>query len=299
MARTYPFKKLDAFATGKSEGNPAGFIRMDEKDSLGEPDMLRIARELKGFVNEVGYLHQVEATTFSLRYFSSEREVDFCGHATIAILYDLLKGDPTLQRLPVVEILTQKGRLLVENQVREQDAVFIMAPVPEFRSRSVSGEAIAKALGLPLTGIGPAFDPAIVNGGLETLLVPISSLQLLLDLSPDFETIRQFCVSQSIDIIEVFCPETVDADCAYRTRVFAPTFGYLEDPATGSGNSALGYFLLSHGQWDGNTLAIEQNGSRDRYNLVKLKTRPDTDGRRRIMFGGGAVTRIAGEYYLP
>jgi predicted PhzF superfamily epimerase YddE/YHI9 len=32
----------------------------------------------------------------------------------------------------------------------------------------------------------------------------------------------------------------------FRVRVFAATFGYLEDPATGSGNSALGYYLLQH-----------------------------------------------------
>ena len=296
--KTYPFKKLDAFATATSEGNPAGFIHLDAEDSIDDAEMLRIARELNGFVSEVGYLCQVDAATFSLRYFSSEREVAFCGHATIAILYDLLKNHPALRQLPEVEILTNKGRLRVENQVREQDAVFVMAPVPEFRERTIPREAIAAALNLQPSDIRTDVEVVVVNGGLETLLVPIASLPSILDMRPDFDTIRQFCVDQSVDIIEVFCADTVDAGCDYRTRVFAPTFGYLEDPATGSGNSAFGYYLLSHGLWDGNALALEQNGIRDRYNLVKLKTALDADGRTRVLFGGGAVTRIDGTYIL-
>jgi len=44
--------------------------------------MQAIARELKGFVNEVGYLCRLDKDLFDLKYYSSEREVDFCGHAT-------------------------------------------------------------------------------------------------------------------------------------------------------------------------------------------------------------------------
>ena len=51
--------------------------------------MLQIAKELKGFVKEVGYVFGTSEGSFDLKYFSSEREVDFCGHATIAIMYDL------------------------------------------------------------------------------------------------------------------------------------------------------------------------------------------------------------------
>jgi predicted PhzF superfamily epimerase YddE/YHI9 len=43
--------------------------------------------------------------------------------------------------------------------------------------------------------------------------------------------------------IDAFTTETADGGNRYRTRVFAPTFGYLEDPATGSGNSALDIIL--------------------------------------------------------
>ncbi len=41
-----------------------------------------------------------------------------------------------------------------------------------------------------------------------------------------------------------------------HTRVFAPKFGYLEDPATGSGNSAFGYYMLKNALWDGTPATI-------------------------------------------
>jgi predicted PhzF superfamily epimerase YddE/YHI9 len=53
------------------------------------------------------------------------------------------------------------------------------------------------------------------------------------------EELKRFCVKSQIDIIEVYTAETRNKRNDYRTRVFAPTFGYLEDPATGSGNSPL------------------------------------------------------------
>ena len=91
--KEYTFKKIDAFATEKSGGNPAGYILLDNLNDISESEMLQIAKELKGFVNEVGYVARVGDSMFDFRYFSSEREVEFCGHDTIAIMYDLIKNN--------------------------------------------------------------------------------------------------------------------------------------------------------------------------------------------------------------
>jgi len=80
--------------------------------------------------------------------------------------------------------------------------------------------------------------------------------------------------------------------------VFAPTFGYIEDPATGSGNSAFGYYLLKNDLWKGETITIEQNGFRENFNMVKLQKQPDENNFQRVCFGGGAITRIEGKYLI-
>lgn len=104
----------------KSAGNPAGYINLDSKESINENEMQQIARELKGFVNEVGYIYKENETTFSLKYYSSEREVEFCGHATIAIMYDMIKNTNSLINKPEINIITNKGKLIVENQISKK-----------------------------------------------------------------------------------------------------------------------------------------------------------------------------------
>jgi PhzF family phenazine biosynthesis protein len=292
------FKKIDAFATRQSEGNPAAAIYLNGEDSLSADEMQQIARELKGFVGEVGYVRQVGETTFDLKYYSSEREVDFCGHATIAVMYDLLKSNPELVRQQFLTIVTNKGISAVENRVAREDAVFISAPGPSFSSRGVVRSTLAEALGIPEDVVTTVYPTSIVNAGLETLIVPVSALQDVLAMAPPFEPLRQFCLDNGIDIITVFTDEVADKANAYRTRVFAPLFGYLEDPATGSGNAALGYYLLENNRWDGALISVEQNGEYARPNIVKLLVKQDEGNEARVAFGGGAIVRIAGEYML-
>ncbi|MBN1813472.1 MAG: PhzF family phenazine biosynthesis protein [Anaerolineae bacterium] len=296
--RKFVFKKIDAFATRESEGNPAAAIYLDAEHDISVHEMQRIAQELEGFVSEVGYVRQLDENTFDLKYYSSEREVDFCGHATIAIMHDLLKNNAELIKKRLLNIVTSKGRLVVENRIAQEDAVYISAPSPSFSSREIAEEHLAKALRISTDIISVAYPTSIVNAGLETLVVPINTLQAVLTIAPHFEALKLFCQENSIDIITVFTDEVADKANAYRTRVFAPTFGYLEDPATGSGNAAFGYYLLENNRWDGKPISLEQNGDYANPNIVKLLAKHDERNEVHVVFGGGAIVRIAGEYFL-
>jgi len=296
--KKFKFKKIDAFATQKSDGNPAGMVYLDSLEDITTDEMLRIAKELKGFVSEVGYARRIDESTFDLKYYSSEREVDFCGHATIAIMYDLIKNSDNLINKKQINIITCKGNLIVENRISNEDAVFITAPVPVFSPNEVNIESIAKALRIDLDEINNGYPASIVNAGLETLIVPIKRLNGILSISPVLDELKEFCIENSIDIITVYSDEVVDKKNRFRTRVFAPTFGYLEDPATGSGNSAFGYYLLKNKIWDGAFMLLEQNGSFENPNIIKLMAKDTEDAKPRVVFGGGAIVRIDGEYIL-
>ncbi len=296
--KRFPFKKIDAFATPQSEGNPAGYISLDSFSDISDNEMQQIARELKGFVSEVGYAVQVSDNGYELKYYSAEREVDFCGHATIAIMYDLLKNNKYLQQFDAVLFKTNRGLLKAKNKIKEEDAVFILSPEPYEKEQTPSSNRIAEALNIEQEEIDSSLPVSIINAGLTTLLVPIQSNYSILHIHPALDILHQFCIQQEIDIIQVFTSDVTDPYNNFRTRVFAPTFGYLEDPATGSGNSAFGYYLLQNKLWKNDTILIEQNGLKDKFNLVKLQRATDENGNARVMFGGGAITRIIGEYIL-
>ncbi len=297
-ARSLRFKKIDAFASENSSGNPAAVIYLDSLEDLSDAEMLQIAKELQGFVSEVGYVSPGKEADYRLRYFSSEREVAFCGHATIAILNDLIANDESLQARPTLSISTQNDLLVVDNHYVKDKCVYISAPSSRFSTAVVNKTDIAEALGCQKKMLHDQRPAQIVNAGLETLIVPLANLEAILSVEPDLETLKAFCVDIGADIAILYTDETVNRKCRYRTRVFATTFGYLEDPATGSGNSALGYYLLQHGMWDGQSIRLEQNGLRDKPNFVQLLTKQTGEGNTQVWFGGGAVLKIDGHYIL-
>jgi PhzF family phenazine biosynthesis protein len=266
--------------------------------------MQKIAAEMSGFVSEVGFvfpfdsnMHRPDKADLSLKYFSPEREVDFCGHATIAIMHDLFRTGYFGNRREV-RISTNRGVLSVVNRIAEMDAVFISAPLPEFRDTVVPLEGTAAALGIRQNDIDSLLPVCVINAGLNTLLVPISSLDTVLAMKPDYEVLRSWCRSCGADIVEVFCSKTVSSSTLWRVRVFCPLMGYLEDPATGSGNSAFGYYLLKNALWDGLPIELEQNGEREAFNLVKLTCEGTAEEGKRVWFGGGARVKIDGFYHI-
>ena len=293
------FKKLDAFAQAGSSGNPAGAVYLEAGQSLDEPQMLQLARELRGFVSEVAYLTPLDGAEadFRLRYFSAEREVPFCGHATIAAMHDLFTTSAGLRGRDRARIETPMGRLEVEHRPAV-DAVFIAAPAPRFLDGAPGPAEIAEALGVTPECLDRRAAPALVEAGLKALIVRIADLSSLLDLAPSEPRLRGFCEASGVEVILVHCAEVAFAANAWRTRVFVPVFGYLEDPATGSASAAFGYHLLRTGDWDGSAISLEQGPSRETPNLVRLTSRPDPQLGRRVVFGGGAIARIEGEYLL-
>jgi PhzF family phenazine biosynthesis protein len=296
--RAFPFKKIDAFATATSSGNPAAAVYLESFDAITEPEMQRIARELKGFVSEVGFIARVAPDAFKLRYFSSEKEVEFCGHATIAILHDLVTSDRTLAACARIHLHTKKGNLRVENRVESENAVYVHAPVPVFTECRIELREICQGLNIPARALDPSLEIGIVNAGLQTLCLPLKSLEEVVETAPDFRTLEAFCHRHQLDVITIFTPQVADGANRLRTRVFAAPFGYLEDPATGSGNAALGYHLHRVGYWDGTPMRIEQNADVANPNIVRLASVRDPEHQIRVTFGGGAILRIDGRYWI-
>ena len=291
--KRYRYIKSNAFTTGASLGNPAACVFMGE-ETLSPEQMQAVAREHKGFVMEVVFCSQSDVADCKLTYYSSECEVDFCGHGTIATMYSMIKDNAALRSKSVVKVETnRKGIVEVFNAIDTEDAVYITAPDPIEHPVNLTVEAIGEALGLKHGAIRQDLPIRIIDAGLRTLLVPIADLETEISVYPNEQSLKTFCESNDIDIILVFSKQTANTSAFAHTRVFAPKFGYLEDPATGSGNSAFANYLLSEGLWKGEPITIEQGGNDRIFNSVKLKCQ---DGK--VLFGGKATKKIEGEYFI-
>ena len=288
----YQYRKIDAFTVGQSLGNPAACIYLNDEQNLTDFEMLEIAKQHKGFVSEVVYCKKTAPLTFHLTYYSSECEVDFCGHGTIACMYNLIVETPELMEQKEITIQTnKKGSLSVFNEIKERESVYITAPAPKHIGTNLSKPHISEKLAIDITEISDELPLDIIDAGLRTLIIPISKLHNEIGIFPNEQALKHFCLSEDIDIILIFSMETKDEQNIAHTRVFAPKFGYLEDPATGSGNSAFGYYMLNNDLWNGKPVAIEQGGEDGVFNSVKLQCNGG-----KVIFGGKATTRIKGIY---
>jgi PhzF family phenazine biosynthesis protein len=290
----YFYKKIDAFTSGESAGNPAACLYLDEDQKLSPSQMQTIAMEHKGFVSEVVFCRRNPEAGYDLSYYSSECEVDFCGHGTIACMFSLIENTHSLMKLSEIPVHTKrKGSLTVYNRIREQNAVYISAPEPVYIGTDLTADIIAQQLNVEADCISALYPIDLINAGLSTLIVPLFTLAQEISVTPNEASLRQFCLDQGIDIILIYSVDVLDHRNIAHTRVFAPKYGYLEDPATGSGNSAFGYYMLKNQIWSGEPVSVEQGGAHAPYNLVKLMSE---DGQ--VLFGGAATDRIVGEYYL-
>ena len=133
----------------------------------------------------------------------------------------------------------------------------------------------------------------LIDVGVRTLIIPVKNLKCVIGIHPNELELKEYCLSNGIESILVFTFDVVNKTNIARTRVFAPKFGYLEDPATGSGNSAFGYYMLKHNLWNGETISIEQNAELNNYNIVKMKIIAG-----KVLIGGNAAVKIEGKYFL-
>lgn len=290
--KKYKYKKVNAFTSSVSKGNPAAYLMLDH-DTLSHDEMLAIGKEHSGFVSEVVFCSSTQAADLKLTYYSSECEVDFCGHGTIATMYDLIKCDDQLRQKREISIETnKKGILTVYNSIEDEDAVYITSPKAQHLKLTISKDQIAEALQLPAVEFDERYPIDFIDAGLRTLIVPVKKYEIEISTYPNEAQLKQFCIMNEIDIILIFCLTASKDEYIAHTRVFAPKFGYLEDPATGSGNSAFANYIYKNGLWNGSPVKIKQGGDNIDFNTVNIKMIGD-----RVLFGGKAKVSIDGEYY--
>jgi len=207
---------------------------------------------------------------------------------------NLIKENANLINQKEISIVTnKKGALTVFNEIETQNAVYITAPSPQHIGSKLQINEIADNLSLTEKQISISHPIDFIDAGLRTLIVPLVNLDNEITVFPNERRLKDFCLNNGFDIILIYTLETDNPQNIAHTRVFAPKFGYLEDPATGSGNSAFGYYMLKNGIWDGKPITIEQGGKDRIFNTVNLAYRNN-----QMLFGGKATTRIKGVYYV-
>jgi len=282
---------VDAFADEPMAGNPAGVL--PDASDLSEDQMQAIAGELGA--SETAFVVPSEDADRRLRYFTPEREVDLCGHATIAAHAYLFEraviddGTHTLE--------TAAGTFDVELTI--DGTVWMEQANAELGRVDVDEQEAADALGVDvasLRDVGADVPIGKVSTGMPFLMVPINYFEHLSNADPDMTAIEELCERADCEGLYAFTFDTRDMDSTVHARAFVPLAGIPEDPVTGTAAGALGAYLRRHNAMDGefDEILVEQGHFLDRPGTVRVESDGDE-----VRVGGRAVTTFDGDLVIP
>ncbi len=206
-----PLFQIDAFADAAFQGNPAAVCPLD--DWLPDEVLQSIAQENN--LAETAFYVSKEGC-YELRWFTPTKEVDLCGHATLAAAHVLLRSRGAGPS--GVTFQSRSGPLRV---FREADRLTLDFPAQ-------AGVACEIPVAL-VEGLGAG--PRACYRAMDYMAV-FESEEEIIALTPDF---RRLTALDLRGVIVTAPGRTVD----FVSRFFAPKYGVNEDPVTGSAHCTL------------------------------------------------------------
>jgi trans-2,3-dihydro-3-hydroxyanthranilate isomerase len=265
------FVTLDVFTATRFAGNSLGVVF--DADGIDAATMQVIAREFNH--PETVFVLQPKAagSTAGARIFTPNREMPFAGHPTVgtALVLTLRRGagnDVVLEE----KIGPVQCRVVAEGSDHGRSS-FIIPAMPSEASAAASREAIAAALGLAVDDIGfDGHQSSRWSAGNAFTFVPLRTIEAVRRCQ-----IVDACWSAAFEATGpagafVFCRQPEDKRNDFHARMFAPSFGVREDPATGSAAAAFaGFCAKSLSLGDGeHRFVIEQGFEMGRPSLIEL-----------------------------
>lgn len=296
-----PFHTLDVFTDRPYAGNPLAVVL--QADDLTVAQMQAIAREFN--LSETIFVQRPRdpAHTARVRIFFPTAEIPFAGHPTIGCAIHLAVAaegpDGDFDRLVTLE--EEAGLVPVRVQRRGgQVLAELVAPVlPHPGGSDPDPDLLAAALGLDRAAIGfGAHRPGTWQGGPLFLFAPVRDLDALGRARPIEPAWSAVTGAAGVDSIYLYTP---GEDCDFRARMFSPTAGIPEDPATGSASAILSAALLQAGVLgQGETrLVLRQGVEMGRPSTILLTAEVSGGRLTRVRIAGSAVPVSEGRLRPP
>jgi trans-2,3-dihydro-3-hydroxyanthranilate isomerase len=278
--RTFRYVVVDVFTDVPLAGNQLA-VFTDARDLTSE-EMQLLARETN-FSETVFVLPPSSPDAdVRIRIFTPGLELPFAGHPTLGTAFVL--GGP-LSKI-VIRLETGAGVIPVELERDGPRIVFgrmdqpiptmepVADPAPIFAALGVSGS------GLPVErcDLGPGH-----------LYIELGSPEEVAALRPDITALAR----ASPDGVNCFARDGQH----WKTRMFAPNHGVVEDPATGSAAGPLAVHLARHGRIPfGEQIVIKQGAEINRPSTLYAEAHGSADEIQRVVVGGCAVTVARGQF---
>ena len=289
------FVTVDVFTDRTFGGNPLAVF--PDARELSDAHMQAIAREINYSEHVFVMPAQNPAHTAQLRIFTPTSEIPFAGHPNVGTAFVLARLGAALAS-PVGETLVfEEGAGVVQAEVLRSDGVVtgarITAPQPLMLGPEIPAEVLAPCVGLELADLAKAtHPPRLASVGLPQVFVELSDLSTLARARPNagaFASAEADLPLGGGPLLTMLWVRTGPG--SIRARMFGPTVGVPEDPATGSAAGALGALLASRGE--GTEYLVEQGSEIGRPSRIDVTVRNNS-----ASIAGACVPVIEGIFRL-
>ncbi len=222
-------------------GNPAGVVL--EADALSPAQMQIIAHKIG--MPETAFVSQSKTEGLKLDFFTPNRRIAHCGHATIATFAYLLEQGELEDGVTSKETVDGPRKIILRNgEAFMEQLAPKYTPVADWAAVGVSLEDVLVSLGLKAADLDPRLEPVVVNTGNSFLLVGVPDGDTLGRIIPDLPRISE--ISDRLDLIGYYvfttAPEATNRDAT--ARMFGPRYAIDEEAGTGMAAGPLACVLF-------------------------------------------------------
>ncbi|HEX4850683.1 MAG TPA: PhzF family phenazine biosynthesis isomerase, partial [Puia sp.] len=232
-----------------------------------------------------------------IRFITPTGEIVNCGHGSIAAHYVRafeLNHHPTKQFLSQE---TKEGVQKIEIDFENHDyqiwltlnEVKIVEPTAQV------GERLLDALGLNENALSGDRSIIIASPGSNRFLVGLKSVELVNQVTPDFEQLKKLDAACHCIGCFVFSIDKQENPMQVTARMFAPNIGVWEDAINGNSSGCLAAWLLSEANADSINMTVSQGQMLGMKGSVKVKA-SKIENKVEVKIGGTVV--IDHEIYI-
>jgi trans-2,3-dihydro-3-hydroxyanthranilate isomerase len=276
---------VDVFTSTPLEGNALAVF--PDGSGLDTNTMQRIAREMN--LSETTFIIPGESRDGAtrVRIFTPGREMAFAGHPTVGTAYVMRRLGIVPADVAAFELLENVGRVRVRVDRGDDPMLWLTNPIIRDMG-ALPRDLCAAALNLAERDLLPDIPCEIFSAGVPISFIPLKDPDTVDRATPNAEVMRR--LTRDNQDAQCFFPFAPTASGAY-SRMFAPEFGIVEDPATGGATGPLAAFMMKHGlalRADGTRLVSEQGKKMGRRSLLHVLVHGES-GSDGIEVGGHVV----------
>lgn len=252
---------VDTFTDIPFTGNPACVCILKEKHD--DKWLQSLAFEMN--LSETAFLLSKE-DGISLRWFTPKKEIELCGHATLASAHILWETNH-IKMENTISFNTKSGVLKVKkiDPLIEMDFPILRHRIADFSLDLLSAFKIS---------------PVFVGTFDGRVLIEVENEDILLAIDPDFNKLKKL---NERGVVITSVAKSKDTD--FVSRYFAPWDGVNEDPVTGATHCCLGPYWAR--KLEKRNLRAYQASARGGYVYIRVE-------KETVFIAGSAVTVYEG-----